>query len=67
MLTGERLKIRKRCRELLPVLNIGTDAFALLTGLAGDAFSPQGRALSGSAYPAFSFQGVRSIVTALDR
>ena len=31
----------------------------MLTGLAGDAFPSQGRALSGSAYPAFSLQGLQ--------
>jgi len=33
------------------------DAFQVLTGLAGDAFPSQTRALSGSAYPAFSLRG----------
>ena len=34
-----------------------------LTGSAGDAFSSQRRALSGSAYPAYSFQTSASLRT----
>jgi hypothetical protein len=37
------------------------NAFQVLTGLAGDAFPSQTRALSGSAYPAFSLQGLDSL------
>jgi len=39
----------------------------LLTGLAGDALPLRSRVLSGGAYPASAFQGLRSIFTALDR
>jgi hypothetical protein len=58
--SSEPLDDRRKRRELLMLFGWPRPAFALLTGLAGDAFSLRRRGLSGVAYPAFHFQGVMS-------